>query len=496
MSDSSKSMLQKATLPAGWMLAPIAQLATFNPKTDAHEQQHCGFAPMQGLGTRYLDKLAFEIRPWGEVRKSYTHFRDGDVLVAKVTPCFENGKAGIARDLPNGIGAGSSEFCVFRPAEGIDERYLLAWLSSEDFRRRATVSMTGSVGLKRVPKDFFLSEQIPLAPSAEQRRIADKLDTVLTRVDAVNARLARVAPLLKRFRQSVLAAAMSGRLTEDWRGAHPTVPLTKELLLESRLGHNPTSRDTKITHGLVESGLHVGAGQDLPENWLRSCIGMIGVVSNGSTPSRARPDFWIGPIHWVSSGEVRNRKIRSTNESITQLGFESSSVRLLPAGTVLIAMIGEGKTRGQSALLEIEATINQNIAAIVPVPELIESQYLWYWFQSQYETNRLAGNGSGPQALNCQKVRELPINLPPMEEQSEIIRRVETLFAFADRLEARLQAARTAANRLTPALLAKAFRGELVPQDPNDEPAAELLKRLAASAPATTKRRGRPAKAA
>lgn len=335
-----------------------------------------------------------------------------------------------------------------------------------------------------------------VAPLNEQKRIADKLDTVLTRVDAVNARLARVAPLLKRFRQSVLAAAMSGRLTEDWRGAHPTVPLTKELLLESRLGHNPTSRDTKITHGLVESGLHVGAGQDLPENWLRSCIGMIGVVSNGSTPSRARPDFWIGPIHWVSSGEVRNRKIRSTNESITQLGFESSSVRLLPAGTVLIAMIGEGKTRGQSALLEIEATINQNIAAIVPVPELIESQYLWYWFQSQYETNRLAGNGSGPQALNCQKVRELPINLPPMEEQSEIIRRVETLFAFADRLEARLQAARTAANRLTPALLAKAFRGELVPQDPNDEPAAELLKRLAASAPATTKRRGRPAKAA
>ena len=77
--------------------------------------------------------------------------------------------------------------------------------------------MTGSVGLKRVPKEVFLSEQIPLAPEAEQKRIADKLDTVLTRVDAVNTRLARVAPLLKRFRQSVLAAATSGRLTEDWR---------------------------------------------------------------------------------------------------------------------------------------------------------------------------------------------------------------------------------------------------------------------------------------
>jgi type I restriction enzyme S subunit len=337
---------------------------------------------------------------------------------------------------------------------------------------------------------------LPLPPLAEQKRIADKLDTVLSRVDAVNARLARVAPILKRFRQSVLAAATSGRLTEDWRNANQMLPVTEELLIKSRIGHCTASRDEKITHGLVESGLHVRIEQDLPENWLRSCIGMIGVVCNGSTPSRARPEFWGGEISWVSSGEVRDCKIRSTSESITQLGFESSSVRLLPVGTVLIAMIGEGKTRGQSALLEIEATINQNVAAVVPVSELIDSQYLWYWFQSQYEANRLAGNGSGPQALNCQRVRELPVNLPPLEEQTEIVRRVETLFAFADRLEARLQAARTAAERLTPALLAKAFRGELVPQDPADEPAAELLKRLAASAPASPKRRGRPARTA
>lgn len=158
-------------------------------------------------------------------------------------------------------------------------------------------------------------------------------------------------------------------------------------------------------------------------------------------------------------------------------------------------MIGEGKTRGQSALLKIEATINQNIAAVVPVPEVLASEYLWFWFQSQYELNRLAGNGTGPQALNCQKVRELPLNLPPPEEQTEIVCRVKLLFAYADRLEARLHAAQTAANRLTPALLAKAFRGELVPQDPNDEPAAELLRRLAASAPATPKKRGRTAKA-
>ena len=455
MSDSSKSMLQKATLPAGWMLAPIAQLATFNPKTDAHEQQHCGFAPMQGLGTRYLDKLAFEIRPWGEVRKSYTHFRDGDVLVAKVTPCFENGKAGIARDLPNGIGAGSSEFCVFRPAEGIDERYLLAWLSSEDFRRRATVSMTGSVGLKRVPKDFFLSEQIPLAPSAEQRRIADKLDTVLTRVDAVNERLARIAPTLKRFRQSVLAAATSGRLTEDWRDEYQ------------------------------------------PSSWQQTDVQSVALVGTGSTPLRSNPAFFAEQgTPWVTSAATGSEHITAASEFVTPEAIAAHRLKVYPAGTLLVAMYGEGKTRGQVAELDIAATINQACAAVVVDETKMLRTFVKLALQANYLQMRVLAEGGNQPNLNLSKVKGFPLPAPTIEEQAEIVRRVETMFAFADRLEARLQAARTAANRLTPALLAKAFRGELVPQDPNDEPAAELLKRLAASAPATTKRRGRPAKAA
>jgi len=131
---------------------------------------------------------------------------------------------------------------------------------------------------------------------------------------------------------------------------------------------------------------------------------------------------------------------------------------------VLIAMIGEGKTRGQSAILEIDACVNQNVAAIIPVSELIASRYLWYWLQARYETNRMVGSGTGPQALNCQRVRELPVNLPPLSEQLEIVRRVENLFALAERLEAKLSSARAKEDIITSASLAKAFRGELVPQ--------------------------------
>jgi type I restriction enzyme S subunit len=146
-----------------------------------------------------------------------------------------------------------------------------------------------------------------------------------------------------------------------------------------------------------------------------------------------------------------------------------------------MAMIGEGKTRGQSAILDIDACINQNIAGVVPVGGILNSKYLWFWFRREYKNTRTKGNGSGPKALNCERVRELEINLPPLAEQTEIVRRVEALFALADRIEAHCTAARTQAQRLTPLVLAKAFRGELVPQDPSDEPASALLARVGSS---------------
>jgi hypothetical protein len=156
---------------------------------------------------------------------------------------------------------------------------------------------------------------------------------------------------------------------------------------------------------------------------------------------------------------------------------------------VLMAMIGEGKTRGQSAILDIDACINQNIAGVVPVAGILDSKYLWFWFRREYENTRTKGNGSGPKALNCERVRELEINLPPLAEQTEIVRRVEALFTLADRAEARATVARAHAQRLSPLTLAKAFRGELLPQDPQDEPASELLNRIAAARSLTPKKR-------
>lgn len=165
-------------------------------------------------------------------------------------------------------------------------------------------------------------------------------------------------------------------------------------------------------------------------------------------------------------------------EFVTQAAISAHRLKIYPIGTILIAMYGEGKTRGQVTELGIPSAINQACAAIQVDESLILRKFVKLALQANYLQMRVLAEGGNQPNLNLSKVKEFTLPLPQFEEQTEIVRRVETLFAFADRLESRLQAARTAADRLTPALLAKAFRGELVPQDPSDEPAAELLRRL------------------
>jgi type I restriction enzyme S subunit len=158
-----------------------------------------------------------EERALGEVRKGFTHFAEGDVLFAKITPCMENGKGAVASELINGLGCGTTELHVLRPREGIDPKYIYHYLHRASFREEATRNFTGTAGQLRVPVDFIRNSEIPLPPANEQHRIVAKLEELLSRVDGVQARLATIPRILKRFRQSVLTAACSGRLTADWR---------------------------------------------------------------------------------------------------------------------------------------------------------------------------------------------------------------------------------------------------------------------------------------
>lgn len=145
----------------------------------------------------------------------------------------------------------------------------------------------------------------------------------------------------------------------------------------------------------------------------------------------------------------------------------------------MLAMIGQGKTRGQPAILKIPAAHNQNTAALRVPKEMCVSEYLYYYLWEKYEETRRVGSGNNQKALNKSTVQGLSFPCAPIEEQKEIVRLVDQYFAFAATIEAQVKKAQARVDNLTQSILAKAFRGELVPQDPNDEPADKLLERIA-----------------
>lgn len=478
MSDLPDSWI---TAPLGALLSAIVGGGTPSKATPEYFRGSIPFMTVKDMHERFIADTQDHITEQA-LESSASTLIPADTLI--VASRMSLGK--VAR--PNIPVAINQDLKALFLHEGIDKTYIeYAW--------RAKESQIQAMGTGTTVKGIRLEDirglEIPVAPGAEQTRIADQLDKLLARIQSCNDRLDAIPALLKRFRQAVLDYAMTGRLTEDWR-AQTTQILDPAAVIAARLSVDEHHRKRSVIE-FLDNHHPRRAEKLLPENWLVTHVGTIGIVSNGSTPSRSRDSFWNGDIPWVSSGEVANRTIYQTKEKISQAGFLNSSVRMLPKGTVLVAMIGEGKTRGQSALLGIEACINQNIAGVVPVSEVVQSKYLWFWFQRQYESTRTKGNGSGPKALNCERVRELEVYLPPLSEQTEIVRRVETLFKLADRIEARYTAARAQAQRLSPLLLAKAFRGELVQQDPQDEAASVLLERIAATPPTKIRNsRGRP----
>ena len=196
---------------------PLSDAVQVNPKIDRTaltDDTEVSFVPMAAVGAASGHIDVSTVRPYAEVKKGYTNFRNGDVLFAKVTPCMENGKMAVARQLKNGVGFGSTEFHVLRPREGVDSQYIYYFVSSQTFRKEASGHMTGAVGLRRVPSAFLENAEIPLPPVERQREIVAELEKQFSRLDEAVANLQRVKANLKRYKASILKAAVEGRLVE------------------------------------------------------------------------------------------------------------------------------------------------------------------------------------------------------------------------------------------------------------------------------------------
>lgn len=394
--------------------------------------------------------------PTSYVKRDEQLVCEGDVLMSMANSYELVGKVARAINVPQPAAFGAFLAAV-RPTHAIDGGYLYHFLRSSEVQSKLREGSSQTTNIANISVGRLSELPVPLAPWSEQKRIADKLDTVLTRVDAVNTRLARAAPLLKRFRQSVLAAATSGRLTEDWR-AQSQAP-------------------TRSTIALGDMVISIDQG------WSPKC-------EANAAPQEQWAVIKTTAIQALHFYPEENKALPNNLDPRPHLALRDGDVLITRAGPRSRAGVTCIVTGDQPRLMLCDKAYRVRVDRSKIHPQMLNLLLNSPEVLDAIDEMKTGISESGVN-LTQAKFRELALSVPHKEEQTEIIRRVETLFAFADRLEARLQTAQAAANRLTPALLAKAFRGELVPQDPNDEPASELLKRLAASATSSPTRRGR-----
>ena len=220
-------------------------------------------------------------------------------------------------------------------------------------------------------------------------------------------------------------------------------------------------------------------------------------VGSGTTPKRGRPDYWEGgTVPWVTSGAVTAGVVRQPSELVTEAALRGTSLRLWPSGTLLVAMYGEGQTRGRCAELAIDATCNQACAAIALRPGLDAYRRLVHLhFDANYSANRRLASGGVQPNLSGALIKEMVVALPPPEEAERIVVEVERQMSFVEACERAVEAGLERSAALRRSVLKAAFEGQLVPQDPTDEPASVLLERIRAERAAAPKAKARRAKA-
>jgi type I restriction enzyme S subunit len=201
------------SIPSNWRWSQLAEIGVLNPRNEAPDGLEASFVPMPLIAADYGVANQHEIRPWGEIKKGYTHFAEGDVGLAKITPCFENGKSAVFRNLTGGIGAGTTELHIVRPLF-VDQEYILLFLKSPHFIETGIPKMTGTAGQKRVPTEYFAHSPFPLPPLAEQSRIVAKVDELMALCDRLEAGLTATAAARRRLLDALLAEALAPAETE------------------------------------------------------------------------------------------------------------------------------------------------------------------------------------------------------------------------------------------------------------------------------------------
>lgn len=490
-------------IPSSWVWVTLGEIAkikggiTKDQKRETVKGRMVPYLRVANVQRGFLDLSEVKLIEASEDVINELSLRAGDVLFTEGGDRDKLGRGWVWNDeLPECIHQ-NHIFCARLLNAGISPK-LISWFGNSFGQQYFMKEGKQTTNLASVNLTKLKLFPVPVPPKEEQNRLVEKIEELFTQLDAGIDALAKAQALLKRYRASVLKAACEGRLVpteaelarQEGRDYEPADRLLSRILKERRAAWEAAELEKMARKGIKPKGdawkkkykepaaPKTEGLPELPEGWVWATIGYAFDVFVGATPSRNKPEYWGGDIPWVSSGEVAFCRIKQTRELITQEGFKRTSTELHPPGTILLGMIGEGKTRGQVAILDAPACHNQNSAAIQVSKAGLSPEYLYYFLVGNYEETRRKGSGGNQPALNKSRVQSMVFPLPPLEEQHRIAAELDRHFSFLERLDSELSNAWAQTSGLRQAVLHRAFQGKLVPQDHNDEPASALLERI------------------
>lgn len=407
-------------VPEGWALSTINDLFTINPKNIADDSLVAAFVPMASISDGFSDSFKYEERCWRDVKTGFTHFADSDVAVAKISPCLENRKSFVAKALPNGIGAGTTELFVFRSRHILPD-YTLLFFKSDCFISACVGTFNGVVGQQRAARNVIEEMMFPIPPVPEQSRIVEKVEELFGEIDEIERGRLFVKANIEAAKSRILDLAIHGKLVPQYPSDEPAIELLKRI--------NPAFKPSDNLH-------YEGV---LPNRWSIIRLGDVIDVISGTSYQKTDIVPTDSGIRILRGGNIQNGMIVLCEDDVfVNHRLSDKHLSLYRGDIALVASTGSRELIGKAAIAKRDYQ-NTQIGAFLRIirPKATElSDYLGILFQSDYYKKHIqeAAKGTNINNIKTSYLTEFVVPLPPIKEQQRIIEKVNALFLILNHM--------------------------------------------------------------
>ena len=422
-------------IPPTWKWVRLSNLGLINPRNNIPDEMEVSFIPMSCLYSE-MNKSpnTNDKRLWKDLKKGYTHVAENDIALAKITPCFENGKSAIMTNLINGFGGATTEIHVFRSLGYLNLKYILLYLKSPTFMEYATKHMTGTAGQKRVPTEVFANYYFPLPPLEEQKRIVAKIEELEPLINQYDQAEQELSTLNDKFpeqlKKSILQYAIQGKLVAQDENDEPAEVLYAKIQAEKqKLIKEGKIKKDKPLPPITEDEIPF----PIPPTWKWVRLGDITCLKRGKSKHRPRndPKLFGGNYPFIQTGDVAKagKYITDFKTTYSDLGLLQSS--MFYEGTLCITIAAN---IADVSILKINACFPDSIVGLSVYNNLCNIEFLYYFFCYVQNSLDAIAPSTAQKNINLEILNNLLIPLPPLEEQHRIVARVATLLEACDKL--------------------------------------------------------------